>query len=116
MHHFILCLGVARGSAYFGQGTGSIMLDDLGCTGSEATLTNCSYSSAHNCYHFEDVGVSCSRKIMCVCVCVYNIFFRLQSRCVLLVAQTVSKEGSRCMQTVHGAQSVTTILRMSMLQ
>lgn len=82
MHLFILCLGVARGSAYFGQGTGSIMLDDLGCTGSEATLTNCSYSSAHNCYHYEDVGVSCSRKIMCVCVFItYFSVYRAGASC-----------------------------------
>ncbi|XP_019858294.1 PREDICTED: deleted in malignant brain tumors 1 protein-like [Amphimedon queenslandica] len=51
--------GTARSSAYFGQGTGSILLDDVQCTGTEEFLTNCTHSSTHNCGHSEDAGVSC---------------------------------------------------------
>jgi len=48
-------------SAYHGQGTGRIYLDDLACTGAEATLLSCPHSgiNQHNCGHTEDAGVKC---------------------------------------------------------
>lgn len=54
--------GTARGSAYYGQGTGTIWLDDLGCTGYEPSLFACRHLTigSHNCNHGEDAGVSCS--------------------------------------------------------
>eukprot|EP00066_Takifugu_rubripes_P009767 XP_003977021.1 PREDICTED: scavenger receptor cysteine-rich domain-containing group B protein [Takifugu rubripes] len=53
---------VARGEAFFGPGTGTILLDNLKCTGAEASLQECSHISwnVHNCDHSEDAGVSCS--------------------------------------------------------
>jgi len=46
----------------FGQGSGPIWLDDVGCSGSESCLLSCRNRGigSHNCIHFEDVAISCS--------------------------------------------------------
>ncbi len=51
----------ARGiqQAFFGQGTGDIVFDDVMCVGTEATLTDCPAITIHNCVHAEDSGVVC---------------------------------------------------------
>ena len=54
--------GYAYSHAYFGQGSGPIWLDDVGCTGSESTLVNCTHlgiNITRSCSHSEDAGVSC---------------------------------------------------------
>ncbi|XP_065133010.1 CD5 antigen-like isoform X2 [Paramisgurnus dabryanus] len=48
--------------AAFGQGSGAIWLDDVGCSGNENTLTQCSHRGLgqHNCNHGKDSGVVCT--------------------------------------------------------
>lgn len=52
----------ALGSGYFGEGRGSIFLDDVKCQGSERSLDQCHHQglSVHNCGHQEDASVICS--------------------------------------------------------
>ena len=47
-------------AAFFGQGSGPIFLDDLGCLGTESSLLDCSAVTQHNCAHSEDAGVRCN--------------------------------------------------------
>ncbi|KAM6914142.1 uncharacterized protein PEZ65_014604 [Lycodopsis pacificus] len=53
---------IAPQSAHFGQGTGNIWLDDVGCSGTERSLTECQHRGfgTHDCGHSEDAGVICS--------------------------------------------------------
>ncbi|TKS83620.1 Scavenger receptor cysteine-rich domain-containing group B protein [Collichthys lucidus] len=52
----------AQGEAFFGPGKGTILLDNLKCSGAETSLQECSHISwnVHNCDHTEDAGVTCS--------------------------------------------------------
>ena len=47
--------------AYFGQGSGDIILDDLQCNGTEESLFQCAHNGlfSHNFRHSEDAGVTC---------------------------------------------------------
>ena len=52
---------MAKDSAFFGEGGGPILLDDVRCTGTESNLLQCSAKNwgVNNCAHREDVGVIC---------------------------------------------------------
>ena len=46
----------------FGPGRGPIWVDQLGCSGTESSLLECSKLpwAKHNCNHTEDAGIRCS--------------------------------------------------------
>ena len=50
---------IARSSAYYGQGTGPILYDNVACLGNERVLQACTHLTIDNCGHYEDSGVSC---------------------------------------------------------
>jgi len=55
--------GTAIGSAFFGQGSGPILLDSVTCSGSESILISCDnfgINMTRSCSHDEDAGVRCN--------------------------------------------------------
>nr|XP_055045526.1 scavenger receptor cysteine-rich type 1 protein M130-like [Misgurnus anguillicaudatus] len=58
----------AETGAFFGQGSGPVWLDDVGCSGNEPTVTNCSSNAlgTSTCSHGQDAGVICNPPIRLV--------------------------------------------------
>ena len=52
----------ARGSAYYGQGSGPIWIDDVACSGNESHIYDCRHRGWGNndCTHRRDASVQCS--------------------------------------------------------
>ncbi|XP_035626822.1 antigen WC1.1-like isoform X1 [Oncorhynchus keta] len=51
--------------AYFGPGSGPIWQDDVACSGSECSITQCPHTGGtHNCHHGNDAGVICSGVVL----------------------------------------------------
>ena len=63
MHLNVILITASLGAqaysyAYFGRGTGPILMAYVGCTGLETHLANCTRSTPY-CSHSEDAGVRC---------------------------------------------------------
>ncbi|KAI2645399.1 Deleted in malignant brain tumors 1 protein [Labeo rohita] len=52
----------AQSAAYFGPGVGPVWIDGAQCTGSEASLVNCTSTKwgIQSCEHLKDAGVTCN--------------------------------------------------------
>ncbi len=72
--HFLIAASSAVGTATFGQGTGPILLDNVGCTGTETRLFDCPSNElgVHNCAHSEDAGVVCEGTKLISVIQLYN--------------------------------------------
>ena len=60
--HVIILGAMALRLAHFGEGSGTIWIDESRCSGEESTLLECpagSPSGMNNCDHAEDAGVRC---------------------------------------------------------
>ena len=50
----------ALSNAFYGQGTGPILLDDVACTGTQTNILQCTFdTNTADCGHSEDAGVQC---------------------------------------------------------
>ena len=78
---------VAQLQATFGQGIGSIFIDNVVCDGQERRLIDCASNplAAHDCSHAEDAGVTCQPAISrnqflyyyaCMCTSITLILFK----------------------------------------
>ena len=60
MQEIIVFVGSAAISfAFFGQGTGTIALNNVQCAGTETRLVDCTSGTVSSCSHSEDAGVRC---------------------------------------------------------
>ncbi|XP_061193623.1 deleted in malignant brain tumors 1 protein-like [Saccostrea echinata] len=56
-------VGIPYSNAYFGPGTGSILMANVRCSGTESSLQDCRHTNELNlgCSHSEDAGVMCMK-------------------------------------------------------
>lgn len=59
--HFTGWGATALKNAYFGPGTGPVLLNNINCRGNETRLSSCSFTrySIVRCDHYQDVSVRC---------------------------------------------------------
>ena len=90
-------------TAFFGEGSGPIFLDDVKCQGGEANLLQCEIRSfpTHNCHHMEDAGVICKRE------CIYTAPRASHVAAIWLhgsTQQSVSQLSSAACMAPHSSQ------------
>ena len=58
-HSIFFSDAVSYTGAYFGQGAGEIVLNNVDCLRNEPTLGQCFRSNTHDCTHAQDASVAC---------------------------------------------------------
>ena len=91
-------------SAHFGQGSGTIWMDDVQCVGTESSIVNCQHSgwNVHNCGHSEDASVICLSKhdLKYICIVTYCVTFsKFPGSTVLETAYATALQGHRFLMT-----------------
>lgn len=64
----------AKSGAFFGEGQGEILVDNIECFGNESSLIHCRRSGwgENNCGHSEDAGVVCSGSCLSLVTSLYR--------------------------------------------
>lgn len=58
-------LSVVKKRAFFGVGSGALLMDDLNCFGNESLVMDCEWNNHTDaCDHSDDVGVICDREFI----------------------------------------------------
>ncbi len=67
MENICCSLHTVADVSYFGPGTGTILLDDVRCVGSETSIFDCLHTNiTDRCSHNEDVGIVCGIAPQCI--------------------------------------------------
>ena len=83
----------APGGAYYGEGTGTIWMDNVHCTAQDDALEDCRFNGwgNHNCRHSKDAGVRCGGTAKCIhwykCILQYQSGAEIVHRTFLFVIQ-----------------------------
>lgn len=76
------------GLALYGEGNGTVGLQNVSCTGTETNITQCSYTSPSICPHSMDAAVHCNPPAICLdvgghsgCCDIYNCYLSYPHYC-----------------------------------
>ena len=88
----ITLVGSTRRNAFFGRGSGSVLMDNVRCNGTEQFLTNCTHNTNHYCGHNKDAGVKCTCKYNSIMCTTFSIFYLCNAKMI---------RGLVCMHLAH---------------